>query len=302
MRGAAAATGADALGRGWSNSGSDEANRTSRGRSTSSSSRMRRSASSPLEFRGAKFSGGKIERRKADGIFRARHAGQEVVFLGAELRVSRGARRDHARDFALDQLLGDSRVLHLLADGDLESFADELGDVVFGRVVGHAAHGDGDAFFLVARGQRDLQLARGDHGVLEEELVEIAQAKEEQRVGMLFLDRGILPHQRSGGLAHRRNWRIIPAVLATARRRGRVLHCEVSEAILHGQDHCVSNAANAARGYRRKCANDLSERRRPALRPLRSCGDSSEGVARIGQLTVRRACGAILPCSPMPSR
>src|SRR5208337_768823 len=88
---------------------------------------------------------------------------------------------------------------------DLESLADELGDVVLGRVVGHAAHRHGDAFLLVARGQRDLQLARSDHRILEEQLVEIAQAKEDKRVGVFFLDRGVLPHQWRGRLAHRRN-------------------------------------------------------------------------------------------------
>ena len=168
---------------------------------------MRRSASSPVKLGGAKFAGGQVERGESGGVSRPRHAGQEVVLLRAELCVDRGARRQHARDFALHQLLGHARVFHLLADGDLEALADELGDVVVGRVIRHAAHGDGRALFLVARGQRDLQLARGDHGVLEEELVEVAQAKEQKRAGMLFLDRGVLPHQWSGRLAHGRKLR-----------------------------------------------------------------------------------------------
>ena len=159
------------------------------------------------KFGGAKLAGRKIECGESRGISGARDAGQKVVLLRTKLRVGRGARRQYARDLALHQLLGEPRVFHLLADGDLEALANQLGDVVLGRVIRHAAHGNGDAFFLVARGERDLQLARGDDRILEEELVEVAQAEEQQRAGMLFLDRGVLPHQRRGGLAHGRKLR-----------------------------------------------------------------------------------------------
>ncbi len=155
-----------------------------------------------LELGGAKFASREIERRESHSIARARHAAQEVVLLGAEMRVGSGARREHPRDLALHQLLGDSRVLHLLADGDLESFANELGDVILSRVVGDTAHGYRNALLLVARGQRDLQFARGDHGVFEEQFVEIAETKEDERIGVFFFDRGILPHQGRGRLAH----------------------------------------------------------------------------------------------------
>ena len=110
--------------------------------------------------------------------------------------------RDHASDFAPHQFLRNARIFHLLADGDLESLADQLRDVAFGGVVGNAAHRDGDAFFLVARGQRDLQFAGGEDGVVEEKLVEVSQAEEQQGAGMLLLDGGILPHQRRGRLGH----------------------------------------------------------------------------------------------------
>ncbi len=168
---------------------------------------MRRSASSPAN---SVARNSPVERSSAanPAAFPAR-ATQARKLFSSEPRCAsdRRARREHARDLALHQLLGEPRVFHLLADGDLEALANELGNVVFRRVIGHAAHGNGDALFLVARGQRDLQLARGDHRVLEEELVEVAQAEEQQRVGMLFLDRGVLPHQRSGRLAHGRKLR-----------------------------------------------------------------------------------------------
>ncbi len=68
--------------------------------------------------------------------------------------------------------------------------------------MGHAAHRDGDALFFVARSERDLQLLRGEDGVVEEKLVEISQAEEQQGAGMLLFDGGILPHQRGGRLGH----------------------------------------------------------------------------------------------------
>ena len=78
--------------------------------------------------------------------------------------------------------LASLRVFHLVADGHAVALLDQPRDVAFGRVVRHAAHGDGRAFFLVARGERDFQLARGDDGVFEEQLVEIAQPEHQQRV------------------------------------------------------------------------------------------------------------------------
>ena len=160
-----------------------------------------------MKFGGAKLAGRQIERGKAGGVSGAGHAGQKVVFLRAQMRVGRGSRREHARDLALHQLLGQPRIFHLLADGDLESFANQFGNVVFRRVIRHAAHGNGGALFFVARGERDLQFARGDHCVFEEQLVEVAQAEEQERAGMFFLDRGILPHQWSGRLGHGRKLR-----------------------------------------------------------------------------------------------
>ena len=68
--------------------------------------------------------------------------------------------------------------------------------------MGYAAHGDGYAFFFVARGQSDLQFFCGEDGVVEEKLVEVSQAEEQQGSGVLLFDGGILPHQRGGRLGH----------------------------------------------------------------------------------------------------
>src|SRR5208282_154930 len=53
-----------------------------------------------------------------------------------------------------------------------------------------------------AGGQRDLQFLRGQDGVIEEKFIKIAQTEKQKSSRMLFLDGGILPHQRCGRLGH----------------------------------------------------------------------------------------------------
>ena len=126
-------------------------------------------------------------------------AARKLFSCERSTRVHRGAGGDDAGDFAVDQFLGEARIFGLIADGDAVAFLDQACDVVFRGVIRHAAHRDGLAFFLVAGGERDFELARGGDGVVVEQLVEIAQAEQKQRVGELLLDSVILPHQRRGG-------------------------------------------------------------------------------------------------------
>ena len=105
----------------------------------------------------------------------------------------------------LHQFLAGAGIFHLVADGDAVALLNQARDVAFGRVVRHAAHGNGGALFLVARGQRDFELARGGDGVFEEQLVEIAQPEHQQRVRDLLLDGVVLPHQRRCRCVHERS-------------------------------------------------------------------------------------------------
>ncbi len=61
-------------------------------------------------------------------------------------------------------------------------------------MIRHAAHRDWLAFFAIARGERDLQFAGGEHGVFVEELVEIAEAEEEEGVRVARFYRVVLLH------------------------------------------------------------------------------------------------------------
>ncbi len=128
---------------------------------------------------------------------------EEIVFASVEQRAIRGrARRYDAHNFSADKFLARAGQLHLIANRNLESGADQPRDVTFGGVVRNAAHRNGLALFAIPRSERDLQFSRGYDRVFIKKFVEIAQAKEQQRMRVARLDGVILLHQRCCRLAH----------------------------------------------------------------------------------------------------
>jgi hypothetical protein len=131
--------------------------------------------------------------------------GQVARQLGIEhLVIEHDPRRDDAHDLALDQPLRELRILDLLAHDDLVTELGQLGEVTARRVMGHAAHRYGVVLALVARGQREIEQSRREHRVLEEQLIEVAEPKEHERIGVPVLDVQVLAHQRrlGGTTAH----------------------------------------------------------------------------------------------------
>ena len=111
--------------------------------------------------------------------------------------------RHQADDLTLDHRLGAplprfGGILHLLADGDAMAEPDELLQVLVGGVDGHATHGNVLAVMLAAPGQRDAEGARGRFGIVEEQLVEVSHAVEQQKAGIGGLDLEILRHHGGG--------------------------------------------------------------------------------------------------------
>ncbi len=174
----------------------------------------------PGKFRGLKFAGGEIDVSEADGRAGRMlgYGGEEIVFARVkDGDIGGGARGDDAHDFAADNFFARAGLLHLVADGDLESGADEFGDVAVGGVIRDAAHRNRLALFAIPRGQRDLQFARGEHGVFVEKFVEIAEAKEQQRMRVARFYRMVLLHQRCSGIGHRASlvvssWLFVPSL------------------------------------------------------------------------------------------
>jgi len=119
--------------------------------------------------------------------------GEKVVLLLAERAVEGCAGGEDAGDFAADDLFGELGVFHLVADGDAIAFAEKAGEVLLHGVVRDAAHGLGA--FAVACGEGELELAADGDRVIIEELVEVAHAEEEERIGIFALGGGPLAHE-----------------------------------------------------------------------------------------------------------
>ena len=149
----------------------------------------------------SKVAGGNVHRSQAQSGTVRKNGAQEVVFPRLQqVAVAQGAGGDDPGHLPLHQLPGGLGVFDLVADGHPVAFADQLGDIGVGTVVGNPAHGDGGPLFLVARGQGDLQLAGGHHGIVEEHLVEVAQPEEQNGAGNRLLDLMVLGHHGGGGL------------------------------------------------------------------------------------------------------
>ena len=112
-----------------------------------------------------------------------RAGGDEAHHLAADRRLARSAR------------LG---VLHLLGHRDAEAAADQTGEIGLGGMLRHAAHRHRRAVVLAALGQRDIERGGGGFGVSEEQLVEVAHAKEHQGVRMRLLGGEPLRHRGRG--------------------------------------------------------------------------------------------------------
>ena len=149
------------------------------------------------ELGGAEVAGGETEEGEAGDAgsgagITCRNSREPVRLFGAEGGVGVGARGEDACDFASDEFFGELGIFDLLTESDAVALAEETLDVLLGGVVGDAAHGL--LSFAVARGEGELQLARGDDGVLVEELIEVADADEHQAVGVGLLGGEVLAH------------------------------------------------------------------------------------------------------------
>ena len=145
------------------------------------------------DFGDAKLSGGEVERGQPPAVFHRQKRHEVVAAVGLQQRVlHHRARRDDFRDVALHQPLCQLRVLNLVRQGDLVAARQELRDILPNRTVGDAAQ-----WRTRPAGQHDVHQRRGDFGVLEEHLVEVAHPEHQQRVRReLALRLGILTHPR----------------------------------------------------------------------------------------------------------
>src|SRR5581483_9221036 len=155
------------------------------------------------EISGRDVERGKGKQRLAVLLLRrAEQRGEEIVRTGIEQALlGERARRDETDHVATHDRLRTAftrlgGIFELLADGDTVALGDEALEIVVGRAHRYAAHRNVLALMLAALGQRDAKRARGDFRVLEEQLVEIAHAVEQEAVGVRRFDLEILRHYR----------------------------------------------------------------------------------------------------------
>ena len=106
-----------------------------------------------------------------------------------ERGIANGARCDDAADCPLNRSFGGGRVSDLFADGDRLTGLDQTGNVLIGGVERHAGHR-----CLATLGEGDIENACCLFGIALEQLVEIAEAIEEQGIGYAFFNRKVLTH------------------------------------------------------------------------------------------------------------
>ena len=148
--------------------------------------------------------------------------GQAVVARGAgdQSRRRGGARADHLDHLAADQPLGLGGILDLFADGHGQAGREQASQIGVQGVIGHAGQGDRMLAVLVPGRQGDVGDAGQDLGVLEEGLVEVAHAEEQQGAGVLALDLEVLRQHRGqfgGRLARRGHGRSVVSTSMTRR-------------------------------------------------------------------------------------
>ena len=103
-------------------------------------------------------------------------------------------RADLADDLPPHQTLGQSRVLHLFADGYLISLGHQTPDIALGAVIRDPAHGGPLGLTALPSRKGEIQLPGHQLGVVKEHLIEIPQAVHEDAVGVLLLHVEILLH------------------------------------------------------------------------------------------------------------
>ena len=136
-----------------------------------------------------------IRKRGAENVSAHIDRANVIVLLLVQQRgLRKRPRGNHADDVALDDPLGERRILKLLADGDLISASDKLADVALDGMIRNTAHRRTFLFPAVPARQREVQLSRGDLGIVKEHFVKVPEPVHEDILAVFVLDFKILLH------------------------------------------------------------------------------------------------------------
>jgi len=130
--------------------------------------------------------------------------GSQIAVRGSleELGGGNSPRCVGANDLSTDEALGLGRIFDLLSDGHPEPRIEQLSEIAIKGVVWDPAHRCVYGVVLPAAGEGDTEYRGGLLRILEEELVEVSHAVEQQRRTRLFLEIEVLAQH--GGHFHLR--------------------------------------------------------------------------------------------------
>ena len=142
---------------------------------------------------------GHVQERGAAALALEGQAGEVVVLLLVQHGLPEGdAGGEDFRNSALDELvLHERRVFQLVADGHLVAAADQFLEIAFDGVVREAGHGRVALVAVGAAREHESEHLADQHGVVGIGLIEIPDAVQEYRLGVLRLDAEILLQHRS---------------------------------------------------------------------------------------------------------
>ena len=130
-----------------------------------------------FRFGQAEFARAQFRVGKTEFAFMKINRAQIIRPVGLQqIQLAHRSRRDDLGDLARDDFPR-LRLAGLIADRHAPPGLDELGDVTLGGVIRHAAHRD-----AVAMSEGEVQQSGGLLGVLEKQLVEVAEPKEQERI------------------------------------------------------------------------------------------------------------------------
>src|SRR5712691_3608163 len=128
------------------------------------------------------------------------------MFLGSQGRTADDSPwGNDTYDVAFYQALSLSRIFELLSNSHLEALLQEPINIALGTMDGYAAHRCGVILLFIACGEGNVQRLGRYDGVILEQLVKIAHAKEQQRIASFVLQALILLHHgcdAGRGLSH----------------------------------------------------------------------------------------------------
>ena len=145
------------------------------------------------------LAGGDIQEGGAATVFFHREAAEEVVLLDLQHVFPEGdAGRNNLCYTAFDQFFGEFRILQLVTDGHFESGPNQLGEVVFQRMMRKAGHGHGTFVSVGLLGLDQPEHPHGRDGIVRVALVKVSHAVEQDGLRVLCFHLKVMPQH--GGI------------------------------------------------------------------------------------------------------